>query len=91
MNSTNSIIKAFVMAAFIASAAISTFGQDGPLGVFDGETDVGGPALAGSCRYDAASQEYTVLGGGTNIWATGDQFHFVWKKVKGDFLLRARA
>ena len=91
MNSRNLTKNAFFMAALIASTAISTFAQDGPLGVFEGETDIGAPALAGSCRYDAASQEYTIVGGGTNIWATGDQFHFVWKKVKGDFLLRARA
>ena len=25
---------------------------------------------------------------GTNIWNTHDEFHFVWKKMTGDFLLR---
>ena len=28
-------------------------------------------------------------GSGTNIWATHDEFHYMWKKMKGDFILRA--
>lgn len=64
--------------------------QDNPLGQFDGRTDVGLPEINGSASYDAANQEYTLTGAGTNMWQTSDQFHFVWKKISGDFILRTR-
>jgi TolB protein len=68
----------------------SAFTQDGPIGQFDSHTDVGAPAVAGSAGYDVASGDYTVTGGGANIWSTNDQFQFVWKKMSGDFIVRAR-
>jgi TolB protein len=63
---------------------------DVPVGSFDGQADIGAPKKAGSASYDPASQEYTVTGGGTDMWATTDQFHTAWKKWTGDFILRAR-
>src|SRR5581483_6455240 len=54
------------------------------------ETDVGDPKLPGSCQYEPSRQDYTISGAGTNMWFTSDQFHFVWRKLKNDFLLRAR-
>jgi len=62
----------------------------GPLGQFEGQTDVGDPKIAGSCQYDRATQEYAISGAGSNMWFQRDEFHFVWKKMKGDFLLRTR-
>ncbi|HEX4122505.1 MAG TPA: biopolymer transporter TolR [Verrucomicrobiae bacterium] len=80
-----------LMSALLSSAVVSGFSQvDHPLGDFDGQTDVGSPKLAGSASYDAVNQEYTLTGAGTNMWFTTDQFHFLWKKMKGDFILRAR-
>src|SRR5258708_2461910 len=60
------------------------------LGQFEGETDIGAPRLAGSATYDSSTQEYTLSGAGTNMWFGSDQFHFAWKKMKGDFILRTR-
>jgi TolB protein len=60
------------------------------LGQFDGQADVGAPKLAGSGTYDSTTQEYTLSGAGTNMWFGADEFHFVWKKLKGDFILRTR-
>jgi hypothetical protein len=75
----------------IMSALLSTVSaQENALGQFDGHGDVGSPKLAGSARYDGASQEYTLSGAGTNMWFRSDQFHFAWKKLKGDFILRTR-
>ena len=51
---------------------------------------MGGPTLAGAASYDAAAQDYSISGAGTNMWFARDQFHFLWKKMKGDFILRAR-
>jgi TolB protein len=64
--------------------------QGGPLGVFDGHGDVGQPALAGSATWNAASQEYRLSGAGVNMWGPRDELQLVWKRLKGDFILRAR-
>jgi hypothetical protein len=67
------------------------FSQAQSLGEFDGHSDIGAPKLSGSASYDAAAGEYRVSGAGSNMWFRGDQFHFVWKRVKGDFIALARA
>ncbi len=64
--------------------------QNGSVGIFEGHADVGSPKLAGSSAYDAKTGEYTLTGAGTNVWTTSDQFQFLYKKMKGDFILRAR-
>jgi len=71
------------------SVANSAFSAES-IGQFDGQTDVGAPKLSGSATYDSAAQEYTLSGAGTNMWFGADEFHFVWKKIKGDFILRTR-
>ena len=63
--------------------------QDQPVGIFDGQSDIGVVKHKGSASYDSNSQQYRLEGSGTNIWAKHDEFHFVWKKIKGDFILRA--
>jgi len=60
------------------------------VGRFEGHADVGGPKLAGSAAYNAATQEYSMSAAGTNMWAQRDEFHFAWKKLTGDFILQAR-
>ena len=60
------------------------------LGLFEASTDVGAATLAGSATFDAAQNEYTLTGAGTNMWMRGDQFQFLWRKLSGDFILRAR-
>ena len=60
-----------------------------PVGIFEHHQDVGNPKLKGSVVYDKENQTYTVSGAGKNMWATEDQFHFLWKKIKGDFIIRA--
>jgi TolB protein len=54
-----------------------------PLGIFQAETDVG------TVEFNPTRQTYTINGGGANIWGTNDAFHFVWKKMSGDFTLAA--
>jgi TolB protein len=68
-----------------------TFAQSTALGIFDGHSDVGRVKHPGTVKYDAQTQQYTISGSGTNIWFGHDEFHFVWKRMKGDFLLRTRA
>jgi Tol biopolymer transport system component len=71
-----------LVAAFAAKA-------QNPIGIFDGQADIGPIKHAGSGVYDSNTQKYTLTGSGTNVWATHDEFHYVWKKMKGDFILRA--
>lgn len=66
------------------------FAQEGAVGAFEQHGEVGNPKLAGSASYDSVKQEYTLTGAGANMWATRDEFHFAWKKLKGDFILRSR-
>lgn len=57
------------------------------IGVFEGNEDVGNPVKKGAAAYNAEAQEYTLECGGKNMWANDDQFRFIWKKIKGDFIL----
>lgn len=61
------------------------------MGDFEANSDVGNPAKAGSAAYDPATDTYHVSGGGKNIWFDKDEFHYVWRKIKGDFILQTRA
>jgi WD40 repeat protein len=81
-----SIVKLLLMTGFISGITRGDCAES--LGQFDGQTDIGAPKLAGSAAYDSATQEYTLSGAGTNMWFGTDEFHFVWKKMKGDFILR---
>jgi Tol biopolymer transport system component len=61
-----------------------------PLGDFTDQGDVGRVQHAGSAAYDPATGTYTIAGSGANVWADRDAFHFVWRKMRGDFILTAR-
>jgi len=61
------------------------------IGYFEKSGDVGQPAIAGSTTYDPATQTYTIVGSGTNMWATRDEFQLVWRKMTGDFIIRTHA
>jgi Tol biopolymer transport system component len=83
--------RPFAIASAIAAAAsLAAHGQGASIGQFDGHGDVGAPKLAGTAVYNAVSQEYSVSAGGANMWAQKDEFHFVWKRMTGDFILQAR-
>jgi TolB protein len=60
-----------------------------PLGIFEGQSDVGSVTPPGTAVYDSNSGTYTITAAGANMWSTVDAFHFVWKKVSGDISLTA--
>jgi Tol biopolymer transport system component len=66
-----------------------SFAQLSPVGVFEHHEDIGNPKLKGSVVYNKEDQTYSVTGAGINMWAAADQFHFLWKKIKGDFMISA--
>lgn len=61
------------------------------IGVFEGASDIGRITRPGSASYDADAQTYLIEGSGSNMWFDRDEFFFIWKKLSGDFILRARA
>ncbi len=63
----------------------------GPLGIFDAQTDVGRVRSPGSVSYERQRQAYLVAGSGQNMWGDRDDFHFVWKRMTGNFILSTRA
>ena len=80
-----------LLAALSASPRAQSPAARQPLGVFSDQSDIGKVLHPGSVSYDAAQGEYTVSGSGTNMWLGADEFHFVWRRMKGDFILTARA
>ncbi|GGH02115.1 TolB family protein [Mucilaginibacter phyllosphaerae] len=85
------IICLFIGLLASAVLAAAGFAQTGPAGIFDGNNDIGLLKHRGSVGYDAKLQQYTVAGAGTNMWFGQDEFHLVWKKIKGDFILLTHA
>jgi Tol biopolymer transport system component len=63
--------------------------QENRLGLFDRNGDIGAVKLPGSVEYDEAKKAYTIAGGGENMWAAADAFHYVWKRVSGDLSIAA--
>jgi TolB protein len=79
-----------IVAAAILLAVPAARADDARLGQFEGRGDVGAPQIAGSAAYNPLSQEYALSAAGVNMWAQKDEFQFVWKRMKGDFILQAR-
>ena len=76
----------FFLCCFLLSAASA---QNIPAGIFQFSTDIGNPKNAGSSNYNKTEQTYSIKGSGYNIWFERDEFHFLYNKIKGDFILTA--
>jgi len=62
---------------------------DTPIGIFQGQSDIGAALVAGSASFDAATGQYTIHSAGYNVWYTRDEFRFLWKRMSGDVSLAA--
>ncbi len=60
-----------------------------PIGIFDGQSDVGSAVVAGSASFDPATGRYLVTSAGYNIWYMRDEFRYLWKTMSGDVSLAA--
>ena len=60
-----------------------------PIGIFDGQADVGSAVVPGSASFDSGTGQYTIHSAGYNIWYTRDEFRLLWKKMSGDVSLAA--
>lgn len=63
--------------------------SDTPIGIFQGQSDVGGALLPGNASYDPRTRQYTLTSAGYNVWYTRDEFLYLWKKMSGDVSLAA--
>jgi hypothetical protein len=57
------------------------------VGLFENHADIGSIINKGSAIYDASSRKYTLTGSGNSMWFKNDEFHFAWRKLKGDFII----
>ena len=62
---------------------------DTPIGLFEGQSDIGSAVAPGSASYDASTKQYTINAAGYNVWYTRDEFRYLWKKMSGDVSLAA--
>jgi len=62
---------------------------DVPIGLFEGQSDIGGAVVPGNASYDEKTGQYTINSAGYNIWYQRDEFRFLWKKMSGDVSLAA--
>src|SRR5664280_3266924 len=60
-----------------------------PIGIFEGQSDIGSAVVPGSASYDAGAKQYTINSAGYNVWYTRDEFRYLWKKMSGDVSLAA--
>jgi hypothetical protein len=60
-----------------------------PIGIFEGQSDVGAALVPGSSSYNPATKQYTITSAGYNVWYVRDEFRYLWKKVTGDVSLAA--
>lgn len=87
---TNPILFLIALLVVLLPSTVAV-SQQNSLGAFTGQSDIGNPLHAGQTTYDSAKQEYTIAGAGMNMWAGRDEFHFVWRKLKGNFILTTQA
>lgn len=85
------IHKTFFLVIILLFALLSSASsQNTSQGIFNGHSDIGNPKLPGSVIYNPVSEEYIIEGAGYNIWFDRDELHYLWRQMKGDFILTAR-
>lgn len=78
-----------LLSAFLLISSLSVFSQK--VGIFDNHTDIGKNVKPGSATFIPQTGQYIISGAGYNVWGDHDEFQFVWKKMKGDFILYTKA
>jgi len=73
----------------LLSPSVVLFCQAGKTGQFTNAADIGNPKNAGSSSYDPSTKTYILRGAGYNIWFDRDEFHYLYNKMTGDFILTA--
>lgn len=87
--STRLLAPMCALSMVMAVGVVVALPQTNDLGIFTNEGSVGTTPPGCKAHYDSAKGEYTITGGGANMWAASDAFYFVWKQVSGDVTLTA--
>jgi TolB protein len=74
-----------------ALVAVKPASAQNAVGIFESHGDVGTAVKPGSATYIPETGQYIISGAGYNVWGDHDEFQYVWKKMKGDFILYTRA
>jgi TolB protein len=88
---TFSLKVIILVLCIVATSGLPAFSQKPTLGIFDGHGDVGAVLHPGSATYNPQTQQYEMSGSGYNVWFDHDEFSYLWKRMKGDFILYTRA
>ena len=60
-----------------------------PIGIFEGQSDIGSALLPGKSSYNPDTKQYTIVSAGYNVWYVRDEFRYLWKKMSRDVSLAA--
>ena len=81
-------LKIIIIAGSFLLPGVNSLSQN--VGVFDGHNDIGQVLHRGDAKFNKSTGDYVLSGSGTNIWLTRDDFHYLWKRMKGNFIVQAR-
>ena len=90
MKTLNLSLLTCLVSLFLSTSA-HVQAQKQNLGLFEGHGDIGAVLKPGSAKYNSINRQYELSGSGYNIWLEHDEFQFMWKRIKGDFILYTRA
>jgi hypothetical protein len=85
------LIQALLCTLAIGAVSARAADTPSPVGIFEDRGDIGSVGVPGSAVYNSDTQEYELSSSGTDMWGDHDEDQFVWRKVKGDFILQATA
>lgn len=66
------------------------FSQKDGVGIFEGQSDIGPVKQQGAAVYNDEREEYEIRCPGVKVETNEDPFHFIWKHIKGDFIIDAQ-
>src|SRR5262249_39890582 len=81
--------KAPLLAALLGAGSLLAQSSRPAVGLFESHADVGETPQKGSVVIDVEKDDYRVTGGGANVWANTDAFHYVYTRVTGDVTITA--
>jgi len=82
-------MRSILIITFLAVLLTQSGAQNSITGNLISSADVGNPAISGSHTFNESDQSYIIKGAGYNIWFGRDEFYYLYRPIKGDFLLTA--
>lgn len=85
------MIRRIILQAVLLLGGVCTYAmvQQIPLGQFQAHDDIGPVENKGDVQFNPADSSYTITGAGANMWFETDEFHFLWKQMRGDLSIAA--